>query len=469
MRLIEGVSDKHILDAQDNLTIPCRQISDRWLEHGVKEGLYKTATITRQATGRDPEDVAVVFYSIAHPSTLVVNFAHSLRPDLDLTNCLELSFRRLAGSEGCVRVQFLTKRGGAIRKAIKMGYEICGVVIRRELKAGDVDRAQDLQQQMESDSTSKESTSANQTATNQQVGTSGPDSTAFGAGSSGDSSTVNISTTDEHDLEASLTAAQNISGTAIAGGTQVAGAAIASNTDVTNNALNAGVMGLKNASALAQSGLQTASDISGAAIASNAQTTGAAIASNTEIAGTSIAAADDELHQSLSANDAAISSAASLAGAATAGALNFAGSAQAGAFNLVDQLGGESIAATSNIAGAAIAGQLAANQNANQLVAGAVQAVVNGNANSNAALSSVTNSFTNALEESNQGANQLAAGALDQEQQVLGATQGAYIPPASSDIAETGQILQNVPKGVQLIIGLAVVGFVIYAIAKLKD
>lgn len=442
VRLIEGVSDRHILEAQENLTMPALGVSRDWLEQGVRLGLYDTATIER-----DGLEVAVVFYHVDQQNTLIVNFCYSLRPKLDLTACIELAFRRLAGNNGCERVQFVTKRGGAIRKALRMGYEICGVVIRRDLDKAGPSRAQLEQRNMESSSSSKESTSANQTATNQQVGTSGPDSAAFGANSSGNTSTVNISTTDEADLESSLNAAQNISGAAIAG-----------NVDVTNNALNAGVLGLKNAAALAQSGLTTAGDIAGsaiasnnqvtgAAIASNSQVTGAAIASNTDIAGTSIAAADDELNQALSAN----------------------GSALTGAETLAEQLGGSSIAAVSNIAGAAVAGQLAANTNANQLVSGAIQAVVNGNANSNATLQSVMNSFTGALEQSNLGANELAAGALDQEQQVVGGVYGVQVAPAQSDISDAGQILSNVPTSVKVIVGLAVVAFGIYALAKLKE
>jgi hypothetical protein len=494
IRLLDGVSDRNIKIAQENLTLPHLESSRQWLEYGVKEGLYATATIER-----DGQEVAVVFYHVDNQRTLVVNFAHSLRPDLDLTACLELSFRRLAGINGCLRVQFVTKRGGAIRKALLLGYELCGVVVRRDLMAGEGAPQDQLEQRnMESSSSSSEATSANETATNEQVGTSGPDSAAFGAGSSGNTSTVNISTTDEADLEASLGAATTISGTAIAAGadtagaaiasnTTVAGTALASNTDVTNNALNAGVLGLKNAAALAQSGLTTAGDIAGAGIAAGSEATGAAIASNTSIAGTSIAAANDELNEALSANGSALNTAANVAGAAIASnaqttstalqvgnseldeALSANTAATSSADSLVSQLGGESTAAVTNIAGAAIAGQLAAQSGANQLIGSAVNAIVAGNANSNATLASVQNGFTNALESSNIATTQLAAGALDQEQQVVGGVSGVQVAPAESDVTQTAQILQNVPTSVKVIVGLAVVAFGIYALAKLKE
>ena len=105
---------------------------------------------------------------------------------------------------------------------------------------------------------------------------------------------------------------------------------------------------------------------------------------------------------------------------------------------MAEELGGATIAGVSNIAGAAIAGQLQSNAQANTLVSGAVNAIVAGNANSNATLASVTTSFTNALMQSTTGAQELAAGALNQEGQIAGGAIGAPVSSTPYDVVPTG-------------------------------
>jgi hypothetical protein len=405
IELIAGCSDEHLIAAQAAMPLPGDDAPEDWLLYGIKEGFYQSCTVNR-----DGETVGAIAYSKNDRGMLVVNACVSLRPDLDLFNAFELAFRRLAAATSCKSIEYVTKRAGGIVRAKRMGYKICGVVLRREITGREMDdakRPQELQRNFGSlfstSSQSQQSTSTAYNTQNQQVGVSGGGQ-AIGAGSSGN--TIDISTTDEADLEASLAAGTNVADTGLAAGTTIAGASLA-----------ASVQALQGANATAQAGLGL-----GAAVASGA------VAANTNVAGAAIAGAENEAETSAS---------------------------------LDEELGGTAIAATTNIAGAAIAGELAANQQSNNLVTQSINAVVAGNANSNATLASVMTSFTNALSQSTTGAQELAAGALSQEGQIAGGSEGVAVAPipqiavGSSTSGLSGKAEIAIAIGAALLIVLA--------------
>jgi hypothetical protein len=128
IHLLEGVAAPHLLAAQAGLPPPGDDAPADWLRYGVKEGFYLACTVWRNG-----EAVATVYYSKNDRGMLCINACHSMRPDLDLWNVLELSFRKLAETHGCKTVEYVTRRPGGIRKAVSLGYNICGVVLRRPM------------------------------------------------------------------------------------------------------------------------------------------------------------------------------------------------------------------------------------------------------------------------------------------------------------------------------------------------
>jgi hypothetical protein len=384
--LVEGASDLAIREAQAAIPKAVSSLADDWLEYGVKEGFYQTATLRL-----DGQDVATLFYSLDGP-TLRINACHARVKRDDLEDAYEIAFRRLAGDLGALRVQFETKRGGAIKKALRRGYEICGVILRREITGAapivSVHHDQAEQQQQSGPSESKQQTSTAETATNEQVAATGG-GVGIGAGSSGN--TVNVTSSDVNALNESQA---------------VSTAALASNTDVTRSALAANIAGLQAASAVAQTGLAAGTTLGGEAIASNEDIAGGAIAGETNTAEESIAGGEEE-------------SLATLSAAQNLGALGIASGVQTA--QLVASTSTDDLNAALGGAEALTAGSQATETN---VVQSSLAAVLAGQANSNTLIQSVVNSNTQALENSDTLAYETAAGAVSQEGQIAGSAAG---------------------------------------------
>lgn len=385
--LIEGASDLAIREAQVRVPKSLASLPDDWLEYGVREGFYNVCTLEYEK-----EAVATLFYSLDGPHTLRINAAHALVKRNDLEAIYEAAFRRLAASLGCQRVQFETKRGGAIRKAIRNGYEICGVILRREILAQAAEpsavQRQAEQQNQSGPSESKQQTSTAETATNQQVAAT-DGGVGIGAGSSGN--TVSVTTDDVNAINETQA---------------VSTAALASNVDVTQGALASNIAALQGASALAQTGLATGAALGGAAIASNSNIAGAAIEGEQVTADESIAGGEEE-------------SLATLSAAQNLGALGLAAGVQDA--QTVAATSTDDLNAALGGAEALTAGSQATETN---VVQSSLAAVLAGQANSNSLIQSVVNSNTTALENSDTLAYETASGAVSQEGQIAGYTAG---------------------------------------------
>ncbi len=132
MSLLEGVRPDLVKWAQSELPLPGDDAPRDWLEYGVKEGFYAASTMMI-----DESPAATIYFSKNDRGMLCINGAHSLRPDLDLFNWLEIAFRRIAKLHGCRTIEYITLRPGGVRKSLKLGYKICGVVLRRKIPRND--------------------------------------------------------------------------------------------------------------------------------------------------------------------------------------------------------------------------------------------------------------------------------------------------------------------------------------------
>jgi hypothetical protein len=426
LKVIEGASNAAILEAQAALPRETPGLRLDWLEYGVREGFYHTAEVVL-----DGQHVSTLFYAMDGPHILRIHGVHSRRNDLDLSDAHEVAFRRLAGDNGARMVQFETKRGGLIRKAVKRGYEICGVILRREITGAPQDqerRQEEQQNQSSSSSKSSNQASTTNTATNEQVAAESG-GIALGAGSKGN--TVNITTSDVNALAES----QNVTDTALA-----------SNTEVTGQALAAGIQGLQSASALAQMGL-----------AASAQTSGEAIASNTQVTGEALAAGADE-------SEAALAAAQSLGTQALANGTTVAEMGLAAGQQEANTVAATSVHDLDSSLSFAQTAQESANSTTQGAINSALAAVLAGQANSSDLIQSVVNSNTAALENSNTLAWQTAAGATSQEGQIAGnATGGGSVSPFSI----TGALGQNPSTSTYVLVGAAIAAaLVIYLLVK---
>lgn len=131
--LLEGVHPEHLAAAQLAIPLPADDAPVNWLEYGVKEGIYSSATMTF-----DGMPAAVIFFTLNDRRVLVINGCHSLMPNVDMFASLEIAFRRIAYTWGVREVEYVTRRAGAVRKSVALGYSICGVVLRRKISEEEI-------------------------------------------------------------------------------------------------------------------------------------------------------------------------------------------------------------------------------------------------------------------------------------------------------------------------------------------
>jgi hypothetical protein len=427
--LIEGASDSAILAAQAAIPKSSRDLTDDWLAYGVKEGFYKTATLEL-----DQVPVATIFYSM-DGRTLRINACHALVKDRDLDAAFECAFRRLAGDRNALRVQFETKRGGAIRKAIKNGYEISGVILRRTITGVSTvevveDHAHPEQRNLSGPSESKQDETEQQTSTDNEVAAQNG-GIALGQGDTGN--TVSVTTDDVNAINAN---------------TQVTGESLEAGVEETQTSLAAGIAGLQAASSLAQSGLAASTDVSDTAIASNNQVTNEALGTG-----------EEETHDALEAAQGTTAAAVALGQSGLSEGMDLGESGLAAGVSLA---AGVESTSTDDL-DAALESNAATTQAADTLSGGvvsdAISAVLTGQANSSALIQSVVNSNTAALENSNTLAYETAAGAVSQTGQTAGAAIDASYGQPVQDVGGFS-VSPQTSSGPLVLIGVAALALV---------
>lgn len=282
--LIEGASDAHVDQAEKSLPLCVlgdMDLSPGWLAYKLKEGLLEAVTMELNAV-----PVATFYYKVDEQKTLFIEAAHSLDKTVDLDDCFEVAFRRLAASRGAARIKFVTRRPGAVKKAVRAGYSVCGVLLRRVITGADetdMRRPQKLQQNQggsfgpSSSSASTTTSTSTQNATNQQVGVD--NGIGLGAGATGN--TINVTSDDLSVLQAAMGSNSVISAGAIQAGVIESGQAAASST--ASSFASASAAAAASAAALESANASAASSASSSQ--SSAQSAEAAISGNSQVAG----------------------------------------------------------------------------------------------------------------------------------------------------------------------------------------